>query len=141
MREEGTETFLLCLQASCDCVRIADTEKFLFVPLDQVQDTDGVHVVPAPEGSQDAYIALRITGKMYREARLIEFKGCGRTQTVNAAPDESGDYYFVCTAEKRFLWVADLKRRRALRAAQSLGQVIGRLGFDEFEPYRKQEKT
>ena len=46
---------------------------------------------------------------------------------------------FASTDNARFLWIADLKRRRALRVAQSLGQAMGRLGFDEFEPTEKSD--
>lgn len=130
-------TFLLCLQASCDCVRIDGAEKFLFVPLEDAMNGNPVHVVPAPNRSHADFIGFKVTGKSYREARNIEFGSCERTQTVNASADDDGDYYFESTAEERFLWIADLKRRRALRAAQSIGQAMGRLGFDEFEPYRE----
>ena len=129
--------FLLCLQASCDCVRITGSERFLFVPLERVKECKPVHVVPAPGGTQDAHIGLKTEKKLYSKARLIEFASCKRTQTVKAAADADRNFYFLSTDEERFLWIADLKRRRALRVAQSLGQAIGRLGFDEFEPYRE----
>jgi len=131
------ETFLLCLQASCDCVRITDTEKFLFVRMDRAEGNNKpVHVIPVPKGVDESYVGLTISKKLYRAAQLIEFASCETTQTVNADADADGHFYFKSTTNERFLWIADLKRRRALRVAQKVGQAIGRLGFDEFEPYR-----
>ena len=135
--QDEAKVFLLCLQASCDCVRITGAEKFLFVPMDLVEESDPVHVVPAPNGADNPYVGLKVAKKLYRAARLIEFASCEATQTVNADAGADGSFYFGSTNEERFLWIADLKRRRALRVAQSLGQAMGRLGFDEFEPYRE----
>ena len=44
------------------------------------------------------------------------------------------------TKGNAYRWIADLKRQRALRTVQRLGQHMGRLGFDEFEPYRQINK-
>jgi hypothetical protein len=45
--------------------------------------------------------------------------------------------FFVSMDRQSYRWIADLKQRRALRTAQKLGQGMGRLGFDEFESYRR----
>ena len=135
--------YLMCLQASCDSVRIKAVGNFLFVPLD-TEDSKPEHVVPVPLSSHTHkfnYIGLCTTKKSYRVVRSIAFAPCSTTETVNAAPsqDQSG-FDFVDTADNAYRWIADLKRRRALRTAQRLGQNMGRLGFDEFEPYRQNEQ-
>lgn len=135
------KTFLMCLQASCDSVRVKGEASFLFVPLDREDGTDGTpeHVVPiSNEGGTLGFIGLSTSAKTYRVVRSIDFRGSEQTKTVNAEPikDRPG-FYFKDINGEPYRWIADLKRRRALRTAQVLGQNMGRLGFDEFEPYRR----
>lgn len=128
------EIYLMCLQASCDSVRIENQGSFLFVRLDK-KDTDPEHVVPIPP--DNAYIGLSTSSESYRATRTIIFSASHDTKTVNAKKnDHPISFYFKDAKGKNYLWVADLKRRRALRTAQHLAQDMGRLGFDEFEPYR-----
>ncbi len=69
----------------------------------------------------------------------IEFSGSSDTKVVEAKWDEKiKNYKFTDSCDIDYIWVADLKRRRALRVAQNLAKEMGRLGFDEFEPYRKE---
>ncbi len=132
------ESYLLCLQASCDSVRIKDVGNFLFVRLEK-KDENPDHVVPIPRDNAEGfdYIGLKIASESYRATCTIKFSACQNTQTVNAKKSEDKPgFFFKDRKSKKYLWVADLKRRRALRIAQNLGQQMGRLGFDEFEPYR-----
>ena len=141
--QDKDKTYLMCLQASCDSVRIKDVGNFLFVPLD-TEDSKPEHVVPVPLSSHTHkfnYIGLCTTKESYRVVRSIAFVSCPTTKTVTAEPsqDRSG-FDFVDTGRNAYRWIADLKRRRAFRTVQRLGQSMGRLGFDEFEPYRQKEQ-
>ena len=132
--------YLMCLQASCDSVRIEETGNFLFVPLD-TEDIKPEHVVPAPlprPANKFNCIGLSTSKESYRVVRSIDFSACQETQTVNAKKIRyRRGLYFEDTKGNTYCWIADLKRRRALRTVQRLGQSMGRLGFDEFEPYRR----
>ena len=135
--------YLMCLQASCDSVRIEDTESFLFVPLENKEEdkesSKPDHVVPISLGANRfRYVGLSISKKSYRVVRSIEFAPCQATETVKAekSQDRPG-FDFMDAKGNAYRWIADLKRQRALRTVQRLGQHMGRLGFDEFEPYRK----
>ena len=131
--------YLLCLQASCDAVRIKDSRNFLFVELVE-ERKNPKHVVTVYNSSVEVdYVGL-VTKDSYRAVRSIEFKACTQTRTVNAAQiQNNSEFYFEDVAKIKYRWIADMKRRRALRIAQNLGQNIARLGFEEFEPYRKGE--
>ena len=137
MQDPQAKKYLLCLQASCDAVRIENSKYFLFVELVEEQNNPK-HVVTVCHGSEKVdYVAL-VTKDSYRAVRSIEFKACTQTRTVNAVQIENNsEFYFEDVAENKFRWIADMKRRRALRIAQNLGQKMARLGFEEFEPYRK----
>ena len=67
----------------------------------------------------------------------MEFAPTGGTERVLASyGGHPKRLHFVSTKKEAFEWVADLKHYPALRVAQELGQEIGRLGYDEFEPFR-----
>ena len=139
VRKCDDKSYLLCLQASCDSVRIKTAENFLFVRLEE-NDENPDHVVPIPLDNAEGfgYIGIKIASESYRATCTIKFSACKNTQTVLAKKNENeSGFFFEDGKDKKYLWVADLKRRRALRTAQNLGQEMGRLGFDEFEPYRK----
>jgi hypothetical protein len=128
--------YLLCLQASCDSVRVQSRAAFLFVPLAKSDDKPD-HVVPAPEGVI-AFIDLTAARTAYAESISLQFDPDNATQTVVAKKvNGRRGLYFSSANRKKYKWVADLKNRRALRTAQKMGQSMTRLGFDEFEPFRK----
>ena len=134
----GDKTYLMCLQASCDSVRIKGSESFLFVPLEK-EDNKPEYVVPiSPQAANLNYIGLSISNESYRIVRSIAFSACPKTETVNAKKIRSRQgFYFEDTNGETHRWIADLKHQRALRTVQRLGQRMGRIGFDEFEPYRQ----
>ena len=140
--QDEDKTYLMCLQASCDSVRINKERNFLFVRLDKTNNRNREepdHIVPIPSDSNKGfdYIGLSTSSESYRATRTIKFSGSQTTKTVNAERNEHPpSFCFKDTEDKKYLWVADLKRRRALRTAQRLAQDMGRLGFDEFAPYR-----
>lgn len=131
--------YLLCLQASCDSVRLKKATAFLFVPL--VSSTETPEVVVPVVGRRGAVhcIGLASPATAYAESRSIRFEPAA-TRTVIAAklPRRRG-LFFSSVDGMHYKWVADLKQRRALRTAQKLGQSLGRLGFDEFEPFRQSD--
>lgn len=145
--QDKNKTYFMCLQASCDSVRISDKGNFLFVSLDEKNNRNNEepdHIVPIPSDSNKVfkYIGLSTSSKSYRATQTIKFSGSKDTETVNAEKNgQSPSFCFKDTAGNKYVWVADLKRRRALRAAQRLAQDMGRLGFDEFEPYRITHKS
>jgi len=136
--KDQRKTYLLCLQASCDSVRIESSTGFLFVPL-ELRETDPEHVVPNTDAEDnDEWIGLAVSNAAYTMAKSIEFAADSDTKTIMAKQNtENHSWYFEDIEGNTYPWIADLKRRRALRAAQRLGQQVGRLGFDEFEPYRQ----
>lgn len=135
------ETYLMCLQASCDSVRIEGEKSFLFVPLCR-EDTKPEHVVPILSNNNKwDFIGLSTPKESYNVVQAIKFSASAETQTVNAIRIiRRRGLYFKNTKGRNYLWIADLKRSRALRTVQRLGQNMGRLGFDEFEPYRQRDE-
>ncbi len=143
--ESGSKNaeYLLCLQASCDAVRIEqDGGSFIFVPLEHASEdcsNNSDHVVPILNGSDGRYnyIGLKVPKISYRAMLTITFCPSEKKVVEAERNGNPGEFVFSCSENKKYMWIADIKRRRALRAAQDLGGKLGRLGFDEFEPYRK----
>ena len=136
------ETYLMCLQASCDSVRIEGEKSFLFVPLCK-KNNKPEHVVPILSNNKKwDFIGLSTPRVSYSVVQAIKFSASTETQTVNAIRiQRRRGLYFKDTKGRNYLWIADLKRSRALRTVQCLGQNMGRLGFDEFEPYRQNRRN
>jgi len=130
-------SYLLCLQASCDSVRIRGKSGFLFIPMGLGEGKPD-HVVPVVRKGKTDWIGLAIARTSYAAAKSIIFSPSPKTGTVVAKRiARRRGFYFVATDGAEYKWIANLKQRRALRTAQRLGQDMGRLGFDEFEPFRK----
>jgi hypothetical protein len=129
--------YLLCLQASCDSVRVKSKSAFLFIPLNVV-GSEPDHVVPILRGGKMDWVRLAISRRSYATAKSIDFLPSPTTQTVVAGRiGRRRGFYFSSADGVQYRWIASLKQRRALRSAQRIGQDMGRLGFDEFEPFRK----
>jgi len=132
-------TYLMCLQASCDSVRLKKKSDFLFIPL-TVNEEQPDHVVPVVEKGEVRPLGLSISQRSYASALSISFAPSANTETVVAVRiARRRGIHFASAGGISYRWIASLKQRRALRTAQRLGQDMGRLGFDEFEPFRRKE--
>ncbi|MCY4148334.1 MAG: response regulator receiver domain [Gammaproteobacteria bacterium] len=134
--------YLLCLQASCDAVRLDQAGgSFIFIPL--VIDSETCpneldHVVPVPNGQGGfKHIGLKVPKISYRALLTITFPPSFRRVVEAKRSKNPGKFIFLNCSNQKYTWIAEIKRRRALRTVQDLRQQLGRLGFDEFEPYRK----
>lgn len=135
--------YLLCLQATCDAVRVHGTTHFFFVPLEAVNtQPDYVVAVKEDEGTV-TYLRLSVAGKSYTSSRSIKFSSVpadnnGRIQ----ARTQQGvkGLFFEADNGDRYVWIATVKSRRAMRSVQRVSQQMTRIGFDEFEPYRASEE-
>jgi hypothetical protein len=137
--QDSNGNYLLCLQASCDSVRIKVPRAFLFVPLEVATAEKPDHVVPIKRrGQPPGYIGLLMNKRSYADTVAYKFEADTKTLTVTAQRIRRRSGLFFQTEDGHvFRWIADLKQRRALRTAQQLGQDLARLGFDEFEPFRQ----
>jgi len=152
---DATGNYSLCVQASCDSVRLKKAQPFLFaqletVPEDQVWNTkDKIEFVvprkPTPSDGRE-FVCLKLSDKApYAALRSIVFAPTADEKVV-AQKSAAGAFFFEAASvppgkrsekHKRYSWVADVKRRRALRTVQFIGQEMGRIGFDEFEAFRR----
>lgn len=135
---DADDRYFLCLQATCDTVR--GDGLFFFVPLDVVNDASPDIVVPhGNDGEHIKYVGLSVPPKCYTKSLSLNFgKISEEIGHIPICYDEHRAIYHVPDANNRdYRWLANLKYKRALRIAQNMSQEISRIGFDEFEPFRK----
>lgn len=129
--------YLLCLQATCDAVR--GDGLFFFVPLVATSASPEIVVPHKCKDGRPDYKGLEVPPKCYTRSLSLNF---GTIDTkVGRIPinfDEGKGIYQVLDSEKNeYRWLANLKYKRALRIAQSVSQQMSRIGFDEFEPFKR----
>lgn len=130
--------YWLCLQAACDSVRVTKKTAFFFVPL-EVEGSRPEHVVPVLDAKGNvSYVGLKLASKAYTKSVSYVFEPilCDASLCVSAVKRSKGAFSFTDVKGNSYLWVADLKQRRALRVSQKVGSELARIGFDEFEPFR-----
>ncbi|MBG6172937.1 hypothetical protein IWQ55_000036 [Labrenzia sp. EL_208] len=130
--------YFLCLQATCDSVR--GNGLFFFIPLDNSNNNIPDIVVPHSElNNKNNYVGLSVPQRCYTKSRTIDFGIIN--EVIGHIPvcyDAERKIFHVLDAKGAdYRWLANLKYKRALKIAQNMSQEISRVGFDEFEPYRK----
>ena len=134
--QDPRSNYLLCLQPSCDSVRLIGKQTFLFVLLEENNDHPD-HVVPFRAADKTYFIGLKVPNKGYTKVVTFEFNPDLVTEKVLAERSERNDVlYFKSVDGREFTWIAQLKQRPALSTVIKIGQQMSRLGFDEFEPFR-----
>ena len=128
------DKFLLCIQQSCDSVRILAGEKrpFLFLPL--VQGIKGEAIVV---GEQDHLI---VDNKSY-SIELHRFSPNENNANITAELKENGEYVFEDTDGRQFVWVAELKEMFAQHIVSAYASQLSRVGIDNSEWIRLVGKT
>lgn len=138
IHSDANNGYFLCLQATCDTVR--GDGLFFFVPLEVVGNTSPDIVVPHGNvGGLPNFVGLSVPPKCYTKSLSLNFGKI--SESIGHIPicyDEQREIYHVPDANNTdYRWLANLKYKRALRIAQNMSQEISRIGFDEFEPFRK----
>ncbi len=128
------DKFLICIQQSCDSVRISPDEErtFLFLPL--VQGINGEAIVV---GEQDHLI---VDNKSY-SIKLHRFSPNENNANITAKLKENGEYVFEDTDGKQFVWVAELKELFAQHIVSAYASQLSRVGIDNSEWIRLVGKT
>jgi hypothetical protein len=103
--------YFLCLQASCDSVRLTKSSAFLFIPLVNSSETPEVVVPVLGRGGAVHCIGLSSPATAYAESRSIRFEPNAKSRTVVAAKvtGRRGLFFFSSGDGTLYRWVADLK--------------------------------
>lgn len=121
--------FLLCIQQSCDSVRIGIDGKekkriFLFLPL-LIRGKGEAVVV---EENKHLFVA----DKSY-SIELHEFSPREKTDAQILAVSRNGQYVFTDTKKEQYIWVAELKKMFAQHVVSAYASKLSRVGVDNSE--------
>lgn len=162
IHQEKEDIYYLCLQATCDTVRIKKPyNRFFFIPLEGTKNKNPTIVIPHKKNHEvDELIGLRIPRKCYTTSVSLGFD-INKAQYIEIPYDSvRKGFYFLANPvnkqhqlqetpastkkekninpyEREYRWLANLKHRKALNIAQQISQQISRVGLDEYEPYRE----
>ena len=118
--------YLLCLQPTCDCVRLDDDSIFTFVfcLLKEAKGEKASHVIGDTELIYKPKIENCIT---------LKFKPTKGTITPN-------DLTFVDIDGKQYHWLTQMKTKHAQRAVEQFARELSRVGLTESEWLRLKAK-
>jgi hypothetical protein len=123
--------YWVCIQPSCDCVRIEKPRTFLFLRLAL---DDGRFNFVLPDNTE--FRKVRVVYKQY-QSKSIEFSPSeDGSQTVRGLK-RNKEVYLDSTDGTRYLWVAELKFEQAQRIINKYATIQSRVGLDESEWLRR----
>lgn len=144
LREEITDTFLICLQPRCDSVRLGKGKiwNFPFLVLARAGNKGKMNIVVK---SFDRDLNP-VDEKLYYEPKprkQVVYQFESNTGDAIMASKEDDLFKFKEFKEidaKVFWWVADLKDFVAQKIADEISTRIGSVGFDEYEWLRRKAR-
>ncbi len=121
--------YLLCLQPSCDSVRLqGKSQPFMFCVLKEPEgDKPFTHCIV---GSGDEVLRL---GYKPEVAGVVVSTFKTGTGTICAEKDDNGRFNFRNEDGADYEWIAELKTEHAQRAAEEFGRQLSRVGLTESE--------
>ena len=134
----GREHFL-CIQQTCDCLRISESEErpFIFLPL--ALCSSGFDLVTYNNDVDDKtnpFIFLSVCKKASHDIRNFIFKPHEKEDIIKAE-EQDNSYFFTDITGRKFHWLFDLKESFALRIVNEYAQKLTRVGIEESEWVRR----
>ena len=118
--------YLICIQQSCDSVRIRSDEEraFLFLPLVKGIKGDAIVI------SEDNH--LIVDNKSY-SIELYKFSPINDEAQITAQLIANDEYAFIDKHGNQFVWVAELKEMFAQHIVSAYASQLSRVGIDNSE--------
>lgn len=126
-------TFWICLQPSCDTVRLVKPEAFPFLPITSVVNEGKCDIVLDEGGTFSKFIIE----KKLQKINVITFNPDPVRQKVTASKEENGDNRFVDSENYSYKWIGELRQEFALKLSNELSSNLTRVGIDQSEWLRK----
>ena len=134
LKLEKEETYFLCIQPPCDCVRIESEGRFFIFAHVSKHGKDKIFDFSFIDSNGDKkYFAKN--NKIYN-ASLIKFQP-ETGKTFISAADESGTWKFTDVDGNKYEFLFQLNELHALRAIQECGNDLSRIGLMESDWQRR----
>lgn len=129
--------YFVCIQPSCDALRLSGETQFIFAFLPEDTQGDSFDVVVRNLEGND--ICLKLNRKASK-IRTVSFDPDDATGTVSTSI-ENGVRKFTSTSGKAFIWICDRRTSFAQRFVHSIVSNLSRIGLDEFEWQRRRSSS
>jgi hypothetical protein len=126
---EGDKRYLLCLQPTCDSVRLENESTFIFCLFKETNGEKATHVV-----TEDKKFADLIYKPKIENCVTLKFK-----PTKGVAAANNLDFTDFLN-NKVYRWIAQLKPKHAQQAAEQFARELSRVGLTESEWLRLKAK-
>lgn len=134
-RQNGEkDSYWVCIQPICNCVRLAARTSFPLLPLKVVEGENKFDMV-LPDGN-NSYLRVKVDYNSTR-LKMKRFDPSKNGFQMVKAHHEGGRYYFRASRGERYEWIAELKFEHAQRVLNLFAAVISRVGLDESEWLRR----
>ena len=121
------DEYLVCIQPSCDALRLGGSTQFIFASLSKDRSVFDVVV----RDLEDQEICLKLNSKASM-IRTFTFDPDETTGTVLSSTD-NGERTFTSTSRVKFTWMCDLRTSFAQRFVHRIASTLSRIGLEEFE--------
>ena len=135
VKDENTNKYFLCIQQSCDSIRVKQPRKFLFLPL-----SEKVNGKEQPCIIVDSGLHLFVDLKSYNLTQYV-LKPDEESKTIRAVQDGNNQYVFEVINQQYLRWICDIKKTLALRIVNQYTSQLSRVGVDQPEWVRLSELT
>ena len=126
--------YLLCIQPSCDAVRLDAPTQFIFATLRPVRSELKFDIVVSDSSGRDICLVVD-----YRASniRTYTFEPDADSCTVLSEVEGSVEFFRrhaskSARASDQFVWICDLKSAFAQRIVSRIANNLARIGLDEF---------
>lgn len=130
---EGSETYWVCVQPACDCLRLKVKTPFPMLPFSVASAGEPFHIVL---GRGAGTVRLKLLSKPLN-LRLETFLPSDTARGVVAAERDDGGWFFKSESGDRYDWLAELKPEHGLWVANQLSAQMRRVGLIESEWLRR----
>jgi hypothetical protein len=120
--------YLVCVQPGCDSLRLKNPTAFPFQTA--TRNPKEFNMVVKDDDTEG--VELLVSYKPC-DAVMLTFKPAQSFESVRAARDEEGRFFFKDERGRIFLWLGDVKDLKAQRDASLLAANVHSVALDEFE--------
>ena len=125
------DEYLVCIQPTCDAVRLSGPAQFIFATL-SANDNEFDVVVKNVDGGE---VCLKLNTQASK-IRAISFAPNPAAGAVMSSGVTDG-FKFTSVSDEIFVWLCDLRTSFAQRFVHRIASNLSRIGLDEFEWQRR----
>jgi len=134
--DKSKQSYWMCIQPICDCLRIAETRSFPFLRLRPPNEKAPAFDLVLHDAA--AYLRVRVEYSPYT-SKMIDFDPSEKSQAILGRLQDS-IVLFTATNGTVFEWLGEMKFEHTQRIINNYAAQLARVGLDESEWQRRWSK-